>query len=806
MPKLTNNWNTVKSKLLRTIVLSFSIGIFISGSLLLLIGHNFAKSNMLDGLKIAANIIADRSAAALIFLDQEAAIRNLSSAKSQDNIDFLCLYDINGQLFASYAFTYQKKHCDETVTPKQVEDISEQKDIVTIVIPVKDRSDFIGSLYIQANTKPLLESKILFSFVILSVLLLSLSVAFWVGNKLVKHALKPLDALYETSKVIANNPLSPDRAEKISQDEIGRVVDVFNKMLDTISQENEALIDSENRFRTLSENSPIGVFLKYGHSDYKYINSKWAEISGLTTSTASSFFECIAMPDQEKYLKTIDDAIHQLCPKTIEYRFIHQKLGSRVLMEYISPIENGARLIGSLLDVTELKTAQNELEKLAFYDPLTQLPNRRFFKDHLDFAIASAERDGGKFAVYMTDLDDFKKVNDSLGHDVGDNLLIRVAESVRNALGEGDVISRMGGDEFMILINGADDSLKLDNTCKRLVEALCISTKSDSQEVEVTGSIGVAIYPTDAKRPEDLVRCADIALYNAKAHGGNQASYFSLELSRRIREKLRLENKLRRALDNNLLEVYIQPQYLASTLEICWSEALVRWNDKDDGFISPEDFIPLAEETGLIHRLGDYVLNEVLAILSKHGEQLSLLGIDGIAVNLSAKQFFSTSFSNGLAEKFSKYQVDPKKIEFELTETTVTDDVDLAVVIMEQIRSLGCRLSLDDFGTGYSSFSYLKRFPLTSLKIDRSFIQDTPHQQHDVEICCAIIAMAHILGLSVVAEGVETQVQADFLAKNNCEYLQGFYLDNPLSIDELLNRANKKQEQEQLCFADTTSK
>ena len=388
----------------------------------------------------------------------------------------------------------------------------------------------------------------------------------------------------------------------------------------------------------------------------------------------------------------------------------------------------------------------------------------------------------------MVDLDDFKKVNDSLGHDVGDALLVKIAAQLRDALYDGDVVSRMGGDEFMILLDNIEDPTRLENASKRILEALKASIQLNNHTVLVTGSIGAAIYPVDAKTPEELVRYADIALYNAKSKGGAKMSYYSQDLDRKIKEKLRIEQKLRSALKNDELDVFVQPQYIAESRTMFWGEALVRWIDDEDGFIPPDMFIPLAEENGLIHSVGKFVLETICKAIRDNAAEMELLGMQGISVNLSARQFFSEGFIDTITSTFKKYEIEPAKVEFELTESTVMDDVDQAIVVMEQIRALGCKLSIDDFGTGYSSLSYLKRFPITSLKIDRSFIRDIPDDKNDIEISCAIIAMAHNLGLTVVAEGVETEVQAQLLASYKCEYLQGYFLDKPMPIRELFDR------------------
>jgi len=795
MNNVSSRWNSVHAKLLRTIIFSFSMGILISGAILLAVGNAVLRTHMIEGLNVSGKIFADRAVASLIFLDQHSARENMSVAADLEHLDKLCLYDREGTLFAAYTGRLLSGDCNKYAPSELRPRMESVQRSIGIYIPVVDGANMLGHLYMEANTQALSRSQWLFSMVLFAALTISLLVAYLLGNKLVSRSLLSLDALYKTSLVIADNPLSQERAKKISDDEVGRVVDVFNDVLDSFSRENNALTYSEKRFRLLAENSPIGVFLKKGYSDYEYTNSRWSDITNIESSNASTFISYIDAEDRARYQRLLDRAFRTDESQIIEFSFIGPGGIERELMEYVTPVtndENESHYIGSLLDVTELKDAQDELVKLAFYDPLTHLPNRRYFRDHLENALLKASAEGRKIAIYMTDLDEFKKVNDSLGHDVGDQLLINIAQRLHLTLGDGDVASRMGGDEFMVLVEGADDEGRLEQFSKRALAALSATASADSQSIQVSGSIGISIYPDDARSSEELIRYADIALYHAKELGGGSVSYYSKELDQKIKSRIRLEQKLRIAIRENNLDVFIQPQYVAGTREVFWGEALVRWFDEDDGFIPPEIFVPLAEETGLIYEIGDFVLNRVLKLLSQEQEALAALGISGISVNLSAKQFFSTDFSGVIARKFDEYNVLPERVEFELTETTVMDDIDKAIIVMEALRDLGCRLSIDDFGTGYSSLAYLKRFPITSLKIDKSFIQDIPVDQNDVEISCAIIALAHSLGLSVVAEGVETELQAVWLASRECEYLQGYFLDRPMSIETLLARAKSE--------------
>ncbi|VUD53776.1 Phytochrome-like protein cph2 [Thalassocella blandensis] len=801
-------WNSVKSKLIGLTIGFFAAGFCLSTIIFFLVGENKSREDFSAEIKRILTFVVEQNVQWQMHSKNQPETQSETQPETQTqvhqrhqhlkhverslsspyfgSISRICLYDAELHLLTAYTRdTYQ---CDLSGESTSSEVIVFQRHTARLQSPIVERGKVLGYALVEAYYRDASLLNGVFLWLFLLAFCLSLLLAFVLSKKVIKRSLKPLNALYEASKIIARNPLSDVRAIKVSNDEIGRVVDVFNTMLDNFCRENTALVASENRFRSLSENSPVGVYLK-SKRGFEYTNHRWSQITGLRSFNAAGFMANIEVKDKAFYQDALSLAKHHRRSQVVEYRYHNPELGRRSLMEYISLIEDEQGkecYIGSLMDVTELKVAQLELEKLAFYDPLTLLPNRRFFKDHLELAIARAQKERKKIAIYMVDLDDFKRVNDCLGHDTGDQLLVDIAKRLKGVLYEGDVVSRLGGDEFMLLLDNIEDPTRLDHASKRILDALRVTVQSTDESLQVVGSVGIAIFPTDAQSPEELLRYADIALYNAKGAGGNRVSYYSCELDRRIKAKVSLEHRLRKALEDNTLEVYLQPQFCAQRRTMVWAEALLRWTDETQGAISPDIFIPLAEETGLILPVGDFVMERVLEMLSLHHERLRQLGIAGIAINLSPKQFFAPDFIANIEEKLNRFAISPSMLEFEITETTVMDDVDTAVALMQRLREKGVKLSIDDFGTGFSSLSHLKKFPITSLKIDKSFIRDIPEDQSDVEISCAIIAMAKKLGLSVVAEGVETLVQADFLAENQCEYLQGFYFAKPMRLEQLL--------------------
>ncbi|MFT3931938.1 MAG: EAL domain-containing protein [Spongiibacteraceae bacterium] len=431
------------------------------------------------------------------------------------------------------------------------------------------------------------------------------------------------------------------------------------------------------------------------------------------------------------------------------------------------------------------KKAQTELERLALYDPLTNLPNRRFFHDHLHYQIAAASKHNQSFAILMIDLDNFKRVNDSMGHDAGDHLLKVLGERLHNCCFAEDVVSRLGGDEFIVLLDNKS-KLVINDVAERLQKAINMPVEFQHRTIEIRSSIGVAIFPDDATNARDLLKSADIALYRAKAVGRNCMVYFSSELDQAVQERVALEFKLQQALKNEQLSLYLQPQIEGRTQTPVWCEALLRWRDAEYGFVSPAQFIPIAEESGLIIEIGNWVLQETCRQWSKYGQQLMAIGIQGISVNLSARQFYTKDLVETTLGILQQFGISPRHIAFEITESLVMENVEQAMLTLRELRSNGFQISIDDFGTGYSSLAYLKLFTIDYLKIDKSFVDGLPHDPNDMAITTAIIAMAQQLDIGIVAEGVETEQQMLVLIAHGCERMQGYFFSRPVPVEDLL--------------------
>ncbi|MGZ3182481.1 MAG: EAL domain-containing protein [Telluria sp.] len=431
--------------------------------------------------------------------------------------------------------------------------------------------------------------------------------------------------------------------------------------------------------------------------------------------------------------------------------------------------------------IIEANRAEKRIRHLAYNDLLTGLPNRTLFFDLLGQSVDAARNSGKSLAVLFMDLDRFKYVNDNLGHDVGDRLLVAVAQRVRRTVRSVDVVARLGGDEFTVVLGDIDDPAPVAAAAQNINRVLSAPFQIDGHDIFVTSSVGIAMFPSDGDDVPTLVKHADNAMYRAKkTNTGFQFYEASMEQS--ISEHVRLETDLRRALENEDLEVYYQPQAELATGDIIGMEALVRWRHPTRGFISPVEFIPLAEETGLVNRLGDFVLRTACRQLQHWIEQ----GLPRmrVAVNLSVRQLLQKEFVASVEAVLEESKLPPQLLELEITESTLMENAQDTLEVLHRLRALGVRLSIDDFGTGYSSLSYLKRFPVDIIKIDRSFVRDTPQDADDAAIVTGIIALAHSLRLEVVAEGVENDPQLAFLREQGCDLFQGYLLSPAVPAEE----------------------
>ena len=462
-----------------------------------------------------------------------------------------------------------------------------------------------------------------------------------------------------------------------------------------------------------------------------------------------------------------------------------------------SPGEGGDLVVAIVQDITERKQNEDRMRQLAYFDSLTGLPNRALFTEQLEQMLETANRHQHKLAILFIDLDNFKRINDSLGHTVGDSLLKEISQRLLTCIRQSDLISRyvdadteisvsrLGGDEFTIVLNKIEDTDVAAIVAKRLLNTLSRPMMLDGHEIVVTPSIGIALAPLDIDSVENLLKHADTAMYHAKNNGKNNYQYYSSTMNAMGLERLTLESELRKALKSDELVVYYQPQIDIHNGKITGAEALVRWKHPKHGLVAPDYFIPLAEEMGVVVELGDRILHEACQQVKQWQDKG--LTLDKIAVNLSSLQFSQPNLIGAIQRTLSDTGLPAKHLELELTESIIMKNLEATIKVLEELKDMGISISVDDFGTGYSSLNYLKRFPLDELKIDKSFIVDIDTDAHNAGIVTAIIAMAKSLGLTLVAEGVETDNQLKYIRDAGVVTVQGFLFNKPLDAPDFEN-------------------
>ncbi len=503
----------------------------------------------------------------------------------------------------------------------------------------------------------------------------------------------------------------------------------------------------------------------------------------------AAFLESVHPEDRASVTQAVVQALQVSGAFAIDHRVVGEEGRVSVVHSQgvVAAEQSGKPVIVRCIiqDITERKENEERIHRLAYYDELTGLPNRDLFLQHAENMIAGAERDGTKAALVFLDLDRFKRINDSLGHAAGDELLKGLTERFSNIIRRSDIVAkwdlqgastsplaRVGADEFAILVRGLKRAESAGNLAQRVLDDLSAPFISSGQEIFLTGSIGLALYPNDAADVDTLLKYADVALGHAKRAGGNCFRFFALAMNAKATQRLSLETRLNRALEKNQLRVHYQPQKSLSTGKVVGLEALLRWYPADHPPIPPAEFIPIAEETGLITSIGAWVLDTVCGQVAawRRGGYCPV----PVAINLSARQFEQRDLGRTVQAALDASGVRPSDIELELTETVIMRDAEETRRRLDKLKAIGVRLAVDDFGTGYSSMSYLKRFPLDTLKIDRMFIKDLSGSSVDVDIVTAIIGLGKSLRLSTIAEGVETDMQRAILARLRCDCYQGF--------------------------------
>ena len=590
------------------------------------------------------------------------------------------------------------------------------------------------------------------------------------------------------------------RGRATAFDDAGRVTKMIGTHTDisALKQSQAALEQSQKFLELIIDTVPQDIFWQDNDLRYLGCNEYFAELAGVTDPD-----ELVGKTDQELWwAKDARRFAHQdqplLAGDSSHFKLemtLVDRLGVDRWVEITKvPMhdDDGAviGILGAIYDISVLKHAEDEAQQLALYDPLTNLPNRRYFSERLESSIAAAARRGTAGALLFIDMDQFKQINDTLGHPVGDALLKVVAERLQNVTRQEDVVARLGGDEFVVLLPDLAGNFEATARQAQLVadkinESLGQPFQIEHHQFHITPTIGISLFPEPGKGVDDVLKEADTAMYSGKAAGRNVTRFFRREMEESAQQRLRIEEDLRHAVENDELEIYFQPEVNRKS-RTTGAECLLRWHHPERGTVAPAQFIPIAEERGLIVDIGKWVFESAFATYNRWIRD-GATDIGELSINVSSRQLRDDAFIEDLEGLLLTYRIPPHHLVLELTESTVIEDVEATIIIMERLRRLGICFALDDFGVGYSSLSYLQRLPIDQLKIDRSFIADIGRDRNDEIICQTIVAMGRHLGLKTVAEGVETQAQFEFLQRLRCNSYQGYLFLPACSESEFLS-------------------
>jgi len=592
-----------------------------------------------------------------------------------------------------------------------------------------------------------------------------------------------------------NKVLSINRTLLKNYEELAAVYEELAASEQELQKQIEMLAESEERYRLISEASNDGIWNEMNGE--RYFSERWYEITGYSRQDLKEMKdwmylihpEDIDMVKQKLLWHKQNRDPNYRC----EYRLKHKNGDYRWILSRARLIfdDHGeiVRSAGSHTDITDLKKHQDQLKQLAFKDFLTTLPNRVSFyqtvKRHL------TDWPDRKMALMFIDMDNFKYINDTIGHLLGDELIIRVGKRLMALMDSSRSVYRIGGDEFVVFINQYESTEEIETFAEELVKCFRTPFELSNCTLNITASIGIALYPLHGNDADTLLKSADMAMYKAKSTVRGGYVFYNQDMDQRVNERMMIENELRCALDRNEFELYYQPQLDINTGKICAFEALLRWKNDKLGFVSPLKFISIAEETHLINPIGDWVLQNSCRFL----KELHNRGYSGISisVNVSIIQLMQQDFADKLMEILAQTGIHPEYLELEVTESVIIESYEVIKNKLEDLMSKGIKVALDDFGKGYSSLSYLTQIPITTLKIDKSFVDTIGNRRFDRSLTSMIIMIGRRLGLSLVAEGVETEEQLEYLKKHKCHKVQGYYFSKPLPHKEVLELLNKNK-------------
>jgi diguanylate cyclase (GGDEF)-like protein len=589
----------------------------------------------------------------------------------------------------------------------------------------------------------------------------------------------------ETPQGISNNSRLPGIKDEADSSAL------LETTLERLRRTEKALRQTELRLMRVQKAAGMGNWEWNVQTNEIYWSDELFRICGLNRESHQQIkmewvFSLVNPLDLPAFKKVIFAAANSGQPFDHVYRLILSS-GEEIVVNCQGEVEcdaDGRTMLvsGTMLDITARIRAESEIQQLINYDPLTGLPNRSLLHDRLMLTIAQASRDQQLVGVLFLDLDRFKNINDALGHRAGDELLKIVAKRLAACTRESDTLACLGGDEFVAVLAGVSSAEGITVAARKFLTLIAEPIYIDGQEIYTSGSIGIAVYPMDGDDSYTLLKHADLAMYRAKELERNNFQFFSSEMNLKVLERMLLENSMRKALEREEFFLVYQPQVDARSGLITGMEALLRWQHPDLGLLTPDKFISLAEETGFILPIGEWVLQSACR-QNKAWQQLGLPSVR-VAVNLSAKQFGQYHLNEMISATLMETGLEPEWLELEITESAIMKNAEHTAIILRKLKEMGISLAIDDFGTGYSSLAYLKHFPISRLKIDRSFVQDITTNPDDAAIAEIIIAMAQTLKLSVIAEGVETRAQMELLSFNNCVEMQGYLFSRPVPAEQ----------------------
>ena len=749
----------------------------------------------------------------------------LTNIRSTPDLVYLVLLDERGQIFASYNEIIARDAAFDRLpmrpgkTPRQVAQAGQRTvrpvtqgihggttadgKVYQTLAPVRHRGRVIGRLYAglsleeahaeAAQGRATIALVTLMAFLVITVAVILLSTVIT----------GPLQRIVETSEEIAAGDFSK-RAAVTSADEVGQLAGSFNRMVERVEEWNRTLetrvaertrelAASEEKYRRLFERNLAGVYVAAEDGTVFDCNHACAQLLGYESREELLYrrIEYAHPHERDSIVRRLREH-GTVANEEVELRGRNgETVWALENVRRIPPAEGVAAVLeGILLDIGDRKRAEQEIAFKAYHDSLTHLPNRALFLDRLDVAIAQARRNETQLAVLFLDLDNMKSINDTFGHAIGDRVLQTVGERLVDATRGGDTVARVGGDEFLVLLSNNDEA-EAEVTAHRILERLSSPLQIDRDELYVTTSIGVALFPADGNDAETLIRHADGAMYRVKETGGH-----ALELSSRAAKRsvgrLSLEEQLRAAIDRKEFVLHYQPQVHIGTRRLSGAEALVRWQRPDGTVVMPSGFVTVCEQSGLITSLGELVLTD--ACEQMVAWQRTGTAPPRIGVNVSARQFYQRDFTGMVERVLAKTGLPPLRLELEITETVAMQTSARALDMLRHLRQMGIAVAVDDFGTGQSSLSYLKRFPVDTVKIDRSFVNDLTSGENDEWIITAVLMLANHLGLRTVAEGVETDEQSAFLEGHDCREIQGYLIDRALPADTFAERWLKRMD------------